>query len=159
MHDTNNNNGATVPAKTENRTFLESLRSAIELLESIASNRGILNDVPPNERERLHRAIAEVYLPDPIARRRRVQAAARERVAARAQRADAVLGETGIRTLRRKPEFTTPNVFAPENFEQQERESTAEVDPQHCYICKQKFTTVHHFYDQMCPPCAEFNFK
>ena len=158
MHDTNNNNGATAPANTD-RALLESLRSAIELLESIASNRGILSEVPPNERERLHRAIAEVYLPDPIARRRRVQAAARERVAARAERADAVLGETGIRTLRRKIEFTTPNVFAPENFEQQEREGPAEIDPQHCYICKQKFTKVHHFYDQMCPPCAQSNFK
>jgi NAD(P)-dependent dehydrogenase (short-subunit alcohol dehydrogenase family) len=158
LHDTNNSNGASVPANTDELTFLESLRSATELLESIASNRDILSGVPPHERERLHRAIAEVYLPDPTARKRRVQAAARERVAARAQRADAVLGETGIRTLRRKPEFTTPTVFAPENFAQQERESTA-IDPQHCYICKQKFTTVHDFYDQMCPPCAEFNFN
>ena len=91
--------------------------------------------------------------------KRRVQAAARERVAARADRVDSVLGETGIRTLRRKIEFTTPNIFAPENFEQQEKESPAEIDPQHCYVCKQKFTTVHHFYDQMCPPCAEFNFN
>ena len=37
---------------------------------------------------------------------------------------------------------------------QQEAEVPPTVDPQHCYICKQKFTTVHHFYDQMCPPCA-----
>ena len=31
-------------------------------------------------------------------------------------------------------------------------------EPQHCYVCKQKYSTVHHFYDQLCPPCAEFNF-
>jgi NAD(P)-dependent dehydrogenase (short-subunit alcohol dehydrogenase family) len=162
LHDTHNN-CASAPEKTEERKFQESLRSATELLESIVSNRELLSGVPADERERLHRAIAEAYLPDPIARRRRVQAAARERVAARAERADAVLCETGIRTLRRKMEFTTPNVFAPEGFEQQERESAEnpciEIDPQHCYICKQKFTTVHHFYDQMCPPCAEFNFN
>ena len=139
---------------------MDRLRSATELLESIASNRELLRDVPADERERLHRAIAEAYLPDPVARRRRVQAAARERTAARAERVDSVLGETGIRTLRRKPEFTTPNVFAPENVErQEERESPREVDPQHCYVCKRKFTTVHHFYDQMCPACAEFNFQ
>ena len=158
LHDTNNN-CASAPAKTEDGTFLKSLRSATELLESIASNRELLMGVPADERERFHRAIAEAYLPNPIARRRRVQAAARERTAARAERADAVLCETGIRTLRRKAEFTTPSVFAPKNFEEQERESPAEIDPQHCYICKQKFTTVHHFYDQMCPPCAEFNFN
>src|SRR5207244_13318233 len=33
------------------------------------------------------------------------------------------------------------------------------LDPRHCYVCKQKFTAVHHFYDQMCLPCAEFNFQ
>ncbi len=157
MHDTNNNYAST--AATEERTFLERLRSATNLLESIASNREILRGVPADERERLHRAIAEAYLPDPSARRRRVQAAARERKAEGAERVNAVLCETGIRTLRRKTEFTTPSVFAPGHFERQERESSAEIDPQHCYICKQKFTTVHHFYDQMCPPCAEFNFK
>ena len=157
--DTNTNNCAAAPTKTEDRKFLDNLRSATELLEAIASNRELLREASADERERFHRAIAEAYLPDPVARRRRVQAAARERVAARASRADAVLCETGIRTLRRKPEFTTPSVFAPENFEQQERESPSEIDPRHCYICKQKFTTVHHFYDQMCPPCAEFNFN
>ncbi|MEO8367637.1 MAG: SDR family oxidoreductase [Candidatus Solibacter sp.] len=158
MHDTDNHCAA-APTETEDRNFLEDLRSATELLEAIAANRELLRDVPDDERERFHRAIAEAYLPDPVARRRRVQAVARERVTARQARAESVLGETGIRALRRKPEFTTPNIFAPENFEQQERERVAEVDPQHCYVCKQKFTTVHHFYDQMCASCAELNFN
>jgi NAD(P)-dependent dehydrogenase (short-subunit alcohol dehydrogenase family) len=158
LHETNNH-CASAPVNNEDRTFLENLRAATELLEAIASNRELLREVPNDQRERFHRAIAEAYLPDPVARRRRVQAVARERVTARQQRAESVLGETGIRALRRKPEFTTPNVFAPENFEQQQRESPPEVDPQHCYVCKQKFTTVHHFYDQMCPACADFNFQ
>jgi NAD(P)-dependent dehydrogenase (short-subunit alcohol dehydrogenase family) len=156
--DTNIDNYAAAPTKTEDREFLENLRSATELLEAIASNRELLRGASADERERFHRAIAEAYLPDPIARRRKVQAAARERVAARASRADAALGETGIRTLRRKPEFTTPSIFAPEKFEHRDRETPVEIDPQHCYVCKQKFTAVHHFYDQMCPACAEFNF-
>ena len=159
MHDTNNHY-ATAPPITEDRsTILEHLRSATELLEAIASNHELLREIPLDERERFHRAIAAAYLPDPAARRRRVQAAARERTAARIERADAVLYETGIRTLRRKIEFTTPNIFAPWNFQQPERENPAEIDPQHCYICKQHFTIVHHFYDQMCPPCAELNFN
>ena len=29
----------------------------------------------------------------------------------------------------------------------------------HCYVCKQKYSVIHHFYDQMCPACAEFNFR
>ena len=27
-----------------------------------------------------------------------------------------------------------------------------------CYICKQPYTRVHTFYDQLCPPCADVNF-
>jgi len=28
-----------------------------------------------------------------------------------------------------------------------------------CYICKGKYKTVHHFYDQLCPECGDFNYK
>ncbi len=160
MQDTNDT-CASAPPRTGEQTLLETLRSATELLELIASNHEVLRAIPADERERFHRAVAEAYLPDPVARRRRVQAAARERTAARAERADAVLSETGIRTLRRKAEFATPDVFAPRTFvpEAEPDAPPQQIDPQHCYVCKQKFTSIHHFYDQMCPSCAEFNFN
>ena len=28
-----------------------------------------------------------------------------------------------------------------------------------CYICKKKFSKVHHFYDSLCPDCAVLNFQ
>src|SRR5207302_4918186 len=28
-----------------------------------------------------------------------------------------------------------------------------------CYVCKRDFHELHAFYDQMCPPCAENNFR
>jgi NAD(P)-dependent dehydrogenase (short-subunit alcohol dehydrogenase family) len=30
--------------------------------------------------------------------------------------------------------------------------------PRSCYICKENYNEVHHFYDRMCPECAKFNF-
>ena len=85
--------------------------------------------------------------------------AARPRLAAgrrrtpRLQRDEDVLTETGIRRLRDKPVFMTPNVFPPdEPVEPDERPRTN--DEQHCYVCKQKYVEIHHFYDQLCPPCA-----
>jgi NAD(P)-dependent dehydrogenase (short-subunit alcohol dehydrogenase family) len=64
--------------------------------------------------------------------------------------------------MRRKPVFTTPNVFPPKDSELHDInvEEPTSQDPveQHCYVCKQKYSTLHHFYDQMCPACAEFNF-
>src|SRR5262249_59602978 len=28
-----------------------------------------------------------------------------------------------------------------------------------CYVCKTEFHELHQFYDQMCPPCAELNYR
>ncbi|MDP8990943.1 MAG: SDR family NAD(P)-dependent oxidoreductase, partial [Acidobacteriota bacterium] len=134
--------------------LLARVRSTAELLEGMAEDRAPLEQLPAEERERLARAVAAFYHPDPIARRRRLKAAERERAAQRAERVGAALEETGIRTLRRKPVFTTPNVFPPLDFD--ERKIEAE-DSRHCYVCKEHYSAIHHFYDQMCPECAEFN--
>jgi NAD(P)-dependent dehydrogenase (short-subunit alcohol dehydrogenase family) len=134
--------------------LLERLRSATELLELLDSQRGLLDRLPADDRERFSRAVAQSYNPDPIARRRRQRAAERERSAAEIKRADTLLDETGIRSLRRSPVFTTPNFFPPKVEEQTSHDPVE----QHCYVCKQKYSTLHHFYDQMCPACADFNF-
>jgi NAD(P)-dependent dehydrogenase (short-subunit alcohol dehydrogenase family) len=142
--------------------LLERLRSAAELLESMDADRGLLDRLPEEDRQRLHLAVAQVYNPDPVARKRRQKAAERERSAARERRAGAILHETGIRALRRKPVFTTPNVFPPEGLVTRDfhadQPGEEPIEPQHCYVCKQKYSAIHHFYDQMCPACAKFNF-
>jgi NAD(P)-dependent dehydrogenase (short-subunit alcohol dehydrogenase family) len=146
---------------------VDRLRDAIALLEAIASDRTVLEGVPAEERQRLLQAVALVYSPDRSERRRMAKAAARDRKAGRVRQDEVARAETGIRTLRQKPVFHTPNVFPPERFEQQdvEDESNAHAaaasetgELQHCYVCKQKYTQIHHFYDQMCPSCAERNF-
>lgn len=94
-------------------SLLKRLRAAAELLELIAADWRLLDQLPAEDRQRLHEAVASVYNPDPVARRRRMKAVERERKAAGTRRDDAVLHRTGIRQLRRKPVFTTPNVFPP----------------------------------------------
>ncbi len=131
---------------------MKRLRELLDFLETLDADRELLEQMPVEDRERLHKVVAQLYNPDPVARRRKLKEAERARVL----KAEAVLHETGIRALRRKPVFTTPNVFPPPDFQQQEERE--HIEPQHCYVCKQKFTVVHHFYDQMCPECAEFNF-
>ena len=116
----------------------------------IAEDRSLLETLGEEDRKRLHLAVAQVYHPDPVARRRQLKIQEREKI----QRDGEVLQETGIRTLRRKPVFTTPNFFPPPP---ETGERRAE-DLQHCYVCKEKYSEIHHFYDQMCPACAEFNY-
>ena len=142
------------------------LREIAETLERIATDRSLLEDVPAEERARFLKAVANVYHPDRIERRRMAKVVDKQRKAARVKRDDGVLHETGIRALRRKPVFTTPNYFlegpaeggacAQENSHAPNRNSQELL---HCYVCKSKFTQIHHFYDQMCPACAELNHR
>ncbi len=143
-------------------TLAERLRAASELLESIAEDRALLAGVSEDDRTRLLHAAGRVSRPDAADRRRLVQATKRERKAARTNRAESVLSNTGIRKLRRETVFMTPNVFPPAAFEQIEIKTDPDfreaVEPQNCYICKKDYMQIHHFYDQLCPTCAEFNF-
>ncbi|MEO9078932.1 MAG: SDR family oxidoreductase, partial [Rhodanobacter sp.] len=115
--------------------------------------------------QRLLQAVATLYHPDPGARRIKLKAAEKARYAAKIKAEDAVLDNTGIRALRRRPVFTTPNAFLPVDFQPQDIGPEADVDqpreliePQHCYVCKQKYSQIHFFYDQLCPSCAAFNY-
>jgi NAD(P)-dependent dehydrogenase (short-subunit alcohol dehydrogenase family) len=151
------------PADVDRRSLAERLREATELLEALAADRTVLAGVPDRERARLLQAVALVYHPDRAERRRMAKATARQRKAARVKETEQARFETGIRELRRKPVFHSPNVFPPENFAPADIHAPAETRetaaPQHCYICKQHFTLIHHFYDQLCPDCAAFNFR
>lgn len=144
------------------RTLAERLRDAVDLLESIASDRRVLLGVPEEDMHRLLRVAGEVSRPDAIKRRQLVKQTKRNRKADKVNREEALLADTGIRKLRREVVFTTPNVFPPTDFEQHDVEGDPEfrevLEPQCCYVCKKMYTEIHHFYDQLCPTCAEFNY-
>jgi NAD(P)-dependent dehydrogenase (short-subunit alcohol dehydrogenase family) len=135
----------------------KTLAEMAEVLERIATDRSLLEDVPAADRERFLKAVANVYHPDRVERRRMAKVVDKHRKAARVTRDDTVLHETGIRALRRKPIFTTPNYFLENPKSQNPNPKTRER--QHCYVCKEKYTEIHHFYDQLCPSCAELNYR
>jgi NAD(P)-dependent dehydrogenase (short-subunit alcohol dehydrogenase family) len=141
----------------------ERLKAAIDMLEKVANDRALLSALPSEERTRLLQAAGKIHTPDLEARRRLVKAVARQRKNDKVQRDEARLNETGIRKLRQRPVFTTPNVLPPADFTQQEVANDPDfrevLEPQNCYICKRDYSTLHHFYDQLCPACAELNFR
>ncbi len=150
-------------------TLAAEARACIAFLDTVAADRELLERIPAEDRAQLHQAVAKVYHPDPVLRRQKMKAAERARNAAHIAREEAVLHETGIRELRRRPVFTTPNYFPPQDFVADDRHSATaspaesaepreSVELQHCYVCKQKYSQIHHFYDQLCPACAAFNF-
>jgi NAD(P)-dependent dehydrogenase (short-subunit alcohol dehydrogenase family) len=154
----------------------EQLRQALALLELLVVDGRPLAALTETERARFQKALELLRSPSSRTRRRLAKATARNEKAARQQEIEARRAETGIQKLRRKPVFTTPNVYAPKQFEPHDvhvapasqtpapEPSPAApageqfAEPRSCYVCKGKYSEVHHFYDQMCPPCAELNF-
>ncbi len=144
-----------------NSDTIAQLKAAAEILEKASANRALLGALSQEERTRLLKAAGDIYCPDLTQRRKLVKATVKQRKAEKKQKDDTKLNETGIRKLRREKVFTTPNVFPPKGFIQEEVKDNPDfrevAEPQNCYICKQDYSTIHHFYDQLCPKCAELN--
>jgi len=154
-----NPTGSNTIPEAADAALRERMRAATETLEQIAADRGLLALLPEDERVRLRQAVARVHVPDVRERRAMIKAIVKRRKRERTDRDDQVLAETGIRALRRQPVFTTPNVFAPEDCEPHDGTAPRETaEAQACYICKQPYSTIHHFYDRLCPACGDFNF-
>ncbi|MFN8222220.1 MAG: SDR family oxidoreductase [Gaiellales bacterium] len=154
----NDANGDRARARAE---AAEALRRLTGELEAIVADRSLLEGLSVDERTRLLTAAGDVFNPDASARRRSRKRIRRQEKAARRDRDEGVLAETGIRALRERPVFTTPNPAPPVRAEQVELddpEFREAIEPQHCYVCKRKYLDVHPFYDQLCSACATFNF-
>jgi NAD(P)-dependent dehydrogenase (short-subunit alcohol dehydrogenase family) len=163
------------PPTTDEDDARSRLLAAAEALEAVIADRDLLGVLSLEERTRLLRVAGDVYEPDIAERRRQIKSQRRQAKADRARRDEEAKAGTGIRELRAKPVYTTPDAFAPRpaiggiaalgDVAGDEIDDTADpetvreaLDPLHCYVCKQPYTRLHPFYDQMCPECGEFNF-
>ena len=134
--------------------------AAADLLEAVGADRSILDALSPEDRIRFLNAAANAFEPDVEARRRQTKARRRQEKDARLQREEDVLTE------HRDPPAPAPSRCSRRRTcsRRTSRSSAttsrrpAPNDEQHCYVCKQKYVEIHHFYDQLCPPCAALNF-
>jgi NAD(P)-dependent dehydrogenase (short-subunit alcohol dehydrogenase family) len=141
----------------------EQLRAALQILEAAAMNRLLLAALSPEEYARLIKAAGQIFSPDPRERRRFVKARIRRDKVKKVEREQQQLNQTGIRQLRSRPVFNTPSPLPAPAIEPREVEDDPDfrdlIEPQHCYICKRTYSSLHHFYDQLCPECADLNFR
>jgi len=143
-----------MPPLTTAQPLVDRIRTVTGLLERLAADWRLLDQLPAADRSRFHRAIAGLSTTDPRANRKRQKAAKAERV----RQEESRLNETGIRSLRRRPMVTTPNVFPPTGERRTENDERRSTSDRVCYVCKAPYSELHHFYDQLCPSCAAVNF-
>ena len=146
-------------------SFSKAVEEATELLEAIVANPGLLAPLEAEERHRLFKAAGRVARPEAKGKRLYNKAKQKRTKAMRIAEEEAHREATGIRRKRKESVFQTPSLPPPrESLEAEGLENPGEGEPlrltsnRHCYICKTQFEELHHFYDQMCPACAEFNY-
>jgi NAD(P)-dependent dehydrogenase (short-subunit alcohol dehydrogenase family) len=139
----------------------ESVRALLALLESIADDRERLADLSLEDRRRLMIAAGRIARPDRDEARSVARALRKKEHVQKKSAIEAQLDSTGIRQLRAMPVFVTPEPSAPllGAGEDRDEEPDRLLEARCCYVCKKRFETLHHFYDQLCPECGEFNFN
>nr|HEX4316286.1 SDR family oxidoreductase [Kofleriaceae bacterium] len=149
------------------------LAAALEELGADLAQLAALDDAL---RVRLVTAAGRLARPDRYSQKALGKAIHRAHKQAKLDSDRAILDGTGIRAARREPVFRTPLPQpdmaldsrgyddAPDGWAEAEAERAA-PDPARvdrarmCYACKAYFHDVHHFYDSMCGPCAELNWR
>ncbi|HEV7839753.1 MAG TPA: SDR family NAD(P)-dependent oxidoreductase, partial [Gemmatimonadaceae bacterium] len=144
-----------------NEPLASRVLAAADLLEEIVADRTLLAQLSEADRNRLLNAAGRVSRPDALDRRQLLKVMKRKRRDDKIQKQEELLASTGIRKLRRERVLiTSPNVFAPTEEEVLARaQPLADTEESRvCYVCKQRYSTVHHFYDRLCASCSEENF-
>ena len=145
------------------------LRTAIELLESLVADRNPARQSPPRKiASACSKPPGRVSRPDAPMRRHVAKTARRGASPGRDAAAESVLAEhrypegSGARSCSRPRTCSSRRVHPGDEVAGRAGGQTGRrrrrSSPKHCYVCKEHYTTLHHFYDQLCPPCAALNF-
>lgn len=136
----------------------EQIDAALKILQSFADKSEQLTLLTHEQRVAMFKAAGTISRPDreEVKKRQKDVKKLRRQQEKEANRAARRL--TGIRSARDIPVFTAPEQIT--FSERLEKEETNEYSTPHdCYVCRAKFTKVHHFYDTMCPTCANLNYE
>lgn len=143
--------------KSEKYT-LEEIQNCITTIEALVEDSEQLVSLSREEKKRLFAAAGKIARPSTEERKKR----RKDEKIAKSQglkKADRIARRnTGIRNARLKDVFSAPKELPMDRIE-------SELDPdelsseRNCYVCKAEFTTLHHFYDSMCKPCGDLNYR
>ncbi|MCB9224117.1 MAG: SDR family oxidoreductase [Crocinitomicaceae bacterium] len=132
----------------------EEIDKCIAILEGLVSNSDELFELPEEKRVALMKAAGALSRPSKdeyIKRKKDAKKAAKRKMVERDKHARK---QTGIRSAREEAIFIAPKFLdIPDQSETPELES-----PRNCYVCKVVYTKLHHFYDNMCTECGDFNY-
>ncbi|MBT3981172.1 MAG: SDR family oxidoreductase [Bacteriovoracaceae bacterium] len=134
----------------------QELENALKVLKSFSENSEQLTVLSEEQRVDLLKASGKLSRPDREEIRKRQKDVKRLRRQVTKSENKRARRATGIRSAREVDVFVAPKMIENANTnDSPEREYNT---PHDCYVCRAKFTSVHHFYDTMCKSCADINY-
>lgn len=137
---------------------VEQVQNCISTLESLVKDSSQLALLPENLRITLLTAAGQLTRPDRAEAKKRAKEQKKLLRQQVINKERSVRAQTGIRRAREEAVFIAPAQLTFQDHEQEQPERVLE-SPRTCYVCKEEFTKLHHFYDSMCMKCAEFNYR
>ena len=144
----------------EKQETLTAIRQCIPVLEKMADQSELLAYLPESERIALITAAGKISRPDKEEIKKRKKDRQQQKRLAIVKKEHRLRAATGIRKARESKIFSAPQQISFTDNETNKKDNTQSLKtPRNCYVCKAEFTQLHHFYDTMCPECAEFNYQ
>jgi len=137
---------------------LEQIQNCITTIEALVEDSEQLVCLSQQEKNRLFTAAGKIARPstEEKKKRRKDEKIAKSQGLKKADRI--ARRNTGIRDARLKDVFSAPKELPMDRIES-ELKSDEISSERNCYVCKAEFTTLHHFYDSMCKPCGDLNYR
>ena len=133
------------------------IENCISVLEQLLENSDQLIHLPEAQRIKLMKVAGQITRPDrdEIKKRNKgVKLAKRQEITEINHKTRAA---SSIRSARLTSVFKAPSqISIPESAATQGKHFL--TSERNCYVCKKKYTEIHHFYDSMCTECGDLNY-
>jgi NAD(P)-dependent dehydrogenase (short-subunit alcohol dehydrogenase family) len=154
------------PAPDQAALFRDRVGRCVEVLQEVLRDPSLLLHLDTALHRALMTAAGRVSRPAKFEQIPLARARQRQRRRDKRARRELALSGTGIRAERRRAlaKAKSEGAHAAPVLEEPYAGNGADTEPAsvpdlNCYICKQDYERVHHFYDALCRACAEFNFR
>ena len=142
--------------KEKDQLSKEQIDQCIYILETLNGDTDQIFEIPKDRRIELIKQAGRLSRPhreEFVKRKKSAKKSAKRKAAEKDKHAR---NKTGIRSAREASVFVAPKMIGLEA--EKERTVDVLVSPRNCYVCKEVFTSLHHFYDTMCTNCGDFNY-
>jgi NAD(P)-dependent dehydrogenase (short-subunit alcohol dehydrogenase family) len=136
----------------------EEIENCITLLANLVKDTEQFANLPEEQRIALLKVSGEISRPDRAERKKRNKTASKKHSLATLEQNRRARNTTGIRNARVDATFTAPAQIEDSSAEAEQKSD--ELDsPRNCYVCKEEYIALHHFYDTMCKKCGDLNYR